>query len=472
MPATRFLVLGVLCLSCFVNRTKADVVYMDMPDLAGQAQQVIVGDILEVTSFWNDSHSLIQRRIVVQVSDYLVGQGSGTEVFEVSGGTIGDLTLNVSFLPVFHAGDHVLLFLKAGSDRLVAGFQGAYFTDGESIVRSAPGCGGVINETLEPLVQFLSRLQQVLPSGTTLPALRPYQGDFVLSAGSPRYATCGASWSYVPFCPMGETYVINANCADAAAGSSDSQRMQILNGANAWNNAGANFLFGYGGPTTQIGVTYDSVNLIYFSMDPPDGGGYIAAAYYWSANGDILECDMVFNDRDYVFWNGSGSCNRMMDIWSIASHEFGHFLCLADLYASGDSQATMYGYSSNCQTQKRDLAPDDINGILALYGPRNQCQPTGACCHCSWCSVTTQSACLAEGGTYQGDNTVCSPNPCTSPATGDLNLDGVINGKDIQGFVNCFLGGGSNCGCGDMNNDGSYTVSDVNAFVQLLLNSP
>src|SRR6185295_14372861 len=39
---------------------------------------------------------------------------------------------------------------------------------------------------------------------------------------------------------------------------------------------------------------------------------------------------------------------------------------------------------------------------------------TGACCAAAGsCSSTTQAGCT---GTYRGDNTVCSPNPCPQPS--------------------------------------------------------
>lgn len=38
--------------------------------------------------------------------------------------------------------------------------------------------------------------------------------------------------------------------------------------------------------------------------------------------------------------------------------------------------------------------------------------PSGACCIGNDCTIRTEENCLSEGGTYQGDNTTCSPNPC------------------------------------------------------------
>lgn len=40
--------------------------------------------------------------------------------------------------------------------------------------------------------------------------------------------------------------------------------------------------------------------------------------------------------------------------------------------------------------------------------------PTGACCAADEsCSVTTEADCVAAFGTYQGNGTTCSPNPCS-----------------------------------------------------------
>jgi hypothetical protein len=40
---------------------------------------------------------------------------------------------------------------------------------------------------------------------------------------------------------------------------------------------------------------------------------------------------------------------------------------------------------------------------------------TGACCIGEECSITTEAACTEAGGTYQGDDTDCDPNPCITP---------------------------------------------------------
>jgi len=40
------------------------------------------------------------------------------------------------------------------------------------------------------------------------------------------------------------------------------------------------------------------------------------------------------------------------------------------------------------------------------------CEPTGACCIDATCLVMTESECADAGGSYQGDDTPCEPNPC------------------------------------------------------------
>jgi hypothetical protein len=59
--------------------------------------------------------------------------------------------------------------------------------------------------------------------------------------------------------------------------------------------------------------------------------------------------------------------------------------------------------------------------------------PTGACCFFASCSVVTQANCTSQGGTYQGDNSVCGSCPAVPPvfyancniSTGPTTLSGV-----------------------------------------------
>ena len=64
---------------------------------------------------------------------------------------------------------------------------------------------------------------------------------------------------------------------------------------------------------------------------------------------------------------------------------------------------------------------------------------------------------------------VCEPNPCPCPMMGDLDGSGTVDGLDIQGFVHCVLGGGTNCRCGDFVPDGVVDVNDLPGFIGILV---
>jgi len=56
-----------------------------------------------------------------------------------------------------------------------------------------------------------------------------------------------------------------------------------------------------------------------------------------------------------------------MDTQNIATHELGHAAGMGDLYETTAALETMYGYSTEGETSKRDLYFGDIAGIQNLY---------------------------------------------------------------------------------------------------------
>jgi hypothetical protein len=102
----------------------------------------------------------------------------------------------------------------------------------------------------------------------------------------------------------------------------------------------------------------------------------------------------------------------------------------------------------------------------------------GACCDASGaCSVSAATDCV---GTYMGDGSVCTPNPCCAgQLKGDANCDGAVNVFDIDPFVlaltspEAWQGTYQGAGCSflcvnDCNDDGDVNVFDIDAFVQYL----
>lgn len=102
-----------------------------------------------------------------------------------------------------------------------------------------------------------------------------------------------------------------------------------------------------------------------------DYEGAIAVAIIWGYFGgpppfrELVEWDMVFDDVDFD-WSAAGEVDKM-DFENIATHELGHAVGLGDLYNSGCSEQTMYGYAEFGETKKQTLESGDTTGIQKLY---------------------------------------------------------------------------------------------------------
>lgn len=80
---------------------------------------------------------------------------------------------------------------------------------------------------------------------------------------------------------------------------------------------------------------------------------------------ELLEWDHVYDDTDNS-WSATGESGKM-DFESVATHELGHAVGLADLYKYSCFAETMYGYILPGETNKRTLEIGDITGVSKLY---------------------------------------------------------------------------------------------------------
>ncbi|MCC6345867.1 MAG: S-layer homology domain-containing protein [Nitrospirales bacterium] len=154
--------------------------------------------------------------------------------------------------------------------------------------------------------------------------------------------------------------VYSLNPSGAPAGSEEA----VTSALGTWSTIPtSSFAFTYGGTTANSswGVR-DNVNLLAFG--PINETGVLAVNYFWfTTDGRLLDSDIKFNTRVPLSTNGSSGG---FDLESLALHELGHSLSLADLYGAGDTAKTMYGYLSQ-GSNKRSLHQDDIDGISHLY---------------------------------------------------------------------------------------------------------
>lgn len=141
-----------------------------------------------------------------------------------------------------------------------------------------------------------------------------------------------------------------------------------------WETAASFDIIGTGSATNDALeadlVTPDNRNEVYFA-DVEDNNA-IAITIVWGIFGgppsqrELVEWDQVYDDVDFD-WSSSGEAGKM-DFENIATHELGHSVGLSDLYKSGCTEETMYGYANNGETQKRTLEAGDIAGVQELYG--------------------------------------------------------------------------------------------------------
>lgn len=176
----------------------------------------------------------------------------------------------------------------------------------------------------------------------------------------------GAMWKDLP-----QDYVIDPDNPDGLSQSFITSA--ISQGAEEWDaNTSANL---FGNYTINHNASWDS--------SAPDGKNELLFGDYQQANviaitiawgyfsgppqmREIIEFDILF-DTDFS-WGDATINSEVMDLQNIATHEIGHGAGLGDLYESSCAEETMYGYSSEGETKKRDLNSGDIVGIQKLYG--------------------------------------------------------------------------------------------------------
>ena len=125
------------------------------------------------------------------------------------------------------------------------------------------------------------------------------------------------------------------------------------------------------GSTAATRPRFDSVNAVLWGKI---SAGAIAITYVWHYTDTevVAEVDTVFNSHYpwAVFDPRNGdecqSAPDAYDVQDIATHEFGHWVGLDDLYLSLDRDLTMYGYGAGGELKKRTLGTGDITGVRAV----------------------------------------------------------------------------------------------------------
>ncbi|MES1244120.1 MAG: hypothetical protein ABUT39_21125 [Acidobacteriota bacterium] len=133
---------------------------LDREELVEQADAVVAGRVVEVTSFWNAEHTAILTEAVLEVEDTLVGSSPAYVNLRTFGGQVGNYRIVAHGFPTFQLGERLVLFLEPEQDgaQRVLGYQ-----QGQYRIREQQG-----REMAVPVIDFGARILR--PDGTEAPA--------------------------------------------------------------------------------------------------------------------------------------------------------------------------------------------------------------------------------------------------------------------------------------------------------------
>lgn len=122
----------LLLVSCVaaLPATASTFVNMSSQELVAQADALIEGRVINLSSFWTDSGRLIATEAVVAVDEVLFGDAPAKVTVRTFGGQVGDIRVDAPGFPRFESGERVLLYLKADSEDgtlRVLGYQQGQF---------------------------------------------------------------------------------------------------------------------------------------------------------------------------------------------------------------------------------------------------------------------------------------------------------------------------------------------------------
>lgn len=168
-------------------------------------------------------------------------------------------------------------------------------------------------------------------------------------------ATVAAAYSY-----SGERFVNNVNYCyyGSSIPATWKDSGALYDARTAWNNAGSAFR-----------VYYDASASSYLYRENRGNDGvpaFVVHTVHPNPNNASLHSAAKMSFNSYYTWSTSGESGKL-DVANVATHEFGHWLCLNDLKASADTDKTMYWSTAHGETKKRTLHADDIAGIKAIY---------------------------------------------------------------------------------------------------------
>jgi hypothetical protein len=126
------LLVGLILFCSFSSATTVQRLTLD--DLVQKAQSIIHGKVRTVRTHWSTDGKIILTTYTIDIEETIKGNSAKSLEVTTIGGKIGDLTLYVSGMPAFDAGESAVVFLErsAGYSTVVGLSQGKFtVTNGE-----------------------------------------------------------------------------------------------------------------------------------------------------------------------------------------------------------------------------------------------------------------------------------------------------------------------------------------------------
>ncbi|MHC4641872.1 MAG: Ser-Thr-rich GPI-anchored membrane family protein [Planctomycetota bacterium] len=312
---------------------------------------IIRGKVISTESQWKeDSRGRhIYTSVTVIILDKIKGNiKDDAFVFEVVGGIVDDIGEVVSDTPAFEVDEDAILFLAGDPLAIQHGINGRIpIYDGRVYLDGSEAAA-------DSFIQNLKILGQNPNAPTSL------EGKYPAPTERGEDAQCYIYEGYKWFGTSPTVcYYINENTFDCSEEGAAVQR-----GANTWNDVGADFTFQYCGSCSSTSKGMNGTNCIMWGTT----SGSLATSWRWYYVGtnEIFECDIVFHDG-HTWSTDADTPPGEYDVESVAVHELGHWLHLADLYDLEDRDKVMYG-SLSSGDEVRTLHSCDIDGICYIYG--------------------------------------------------------------------------------------------------------
>ena len=113
MPLRLFLIaVSLAVLACLPRPLSATtLMHLDTPALVRGSSGIVIGQVQDQRSYWNEERTAILTDVTVSVSDVLKGDAAGVVTLTQFGGEVGGFRYEIAGSPMFRPGEEVLLFL-------------------------------------------------------------------------------------------------------------------------------------------------------------------------------------------------------------------------------------------------------------------------------------------------------------------------------------------------------------------------